>query len=116
MTELGNVAVIRIGLHVAIGTHCSHHSEGCTPSAPDYQPRLTDEYRDDAFVVCSAAADQPPRCAAPIVVPAELVRRPPFAGASLVLSRACERFDWRAHHRAYDHAVPGACRYDIATR
>lgn len=116
MPELGKVAVIRIGLHVRIGTHCSHHAEGCTRSAPDYAPRLTDEYRDDAFVVCSAAADEAPRCAAPIVVPAELVRRTPFSGASLVLSPACARFDWRAHLRAYDHAVPGPCRYDLATR
>ena len=111
MPELGTLAVIRVGLRVAIATHCSRHAEGCTPE--EARPRVFERYRDDAFVVCGIVDGQP-RCAPPIVVPAELVRREPFTGASLVLSPACRGFDWRAHHRDHDHAVPSPCRYDIA--
>lgn len=114
MPELGKVAVIQIGLHVTIATHCSHHAAGCEPSAPDYKPRVAGEYDDDAFIVCGVTAGGPPRCSPPIIVPEELVRRPAFTGAALVLSAACERFDWNAKHRSYDHAVPSPCRYDIA--
>jgi hypothetical protein len=114
MPALGKVAVLRIGVHVRLARHCSRHSAGCTPGAPDYITSV-DEHDDDAFVVCGIVDRGPPRCSRAIFVPEELVRRPAFSSGALVLSAACARFDWRARGRSYDHGGnPEPCRYELA--
>lgn len=110
--QLGKVAVLRLGVHVSVAKHCSHHDDGCRPSMPDYMSSAN-EYDDDVFMVCGFVDSGPPRCSHPIVVPEELVRRPVFTSGALVLSAACARFDWRAHGRSYDHLSPVPCRYEL---
>jgi hypothetical protein len=109
--ELGTVAVLRLGVHITVVSHCSHHSLGCKLGTPDYRG-ITEEYDDDVFMVCGLV-DHGPRCSRPIVVPEELVRRPVFTSGALVLSAACARFDWRAHGRSYGGGSPEPCRYEL---
>lgn len=114
--ELGTLAVLRIGMHVRVVRHCSHHAEGCVPGTADYAGRRVEEHDDDRFVVCGVVGSGPPRCSPPIAVPEELVRRPALTAGALVLSAACARFDWRARGRSYDHGVSEPCRYELTAR
>lgn len=107
MPELGKVAVLQLGVHVRVASHCSRRGHGCNPGTPDYRGTV-EEYDDSVFMVCGIVGNGPPRCSRPIVVPQELVRRPAFTSGALVLSTACTRFDWRARGRRYDHSDPAA--------